>query len=566
MSQAIPQQPDSALNQISSALDMRDYDLLRRIGRGSYGEVWLARNVTGAFRAIKVVHRHTFSDDRPFDREFTGIKKFEPVSRSQENLVQILHVGRHSSAGCFYYVMELADDVSSGASIDAEIYQPHTLSAAMARRGRLSFQETLRAGIALTTALSHLHRHGLIHRDVKPSNIIFVQGIPKLADIGLVAEAGESRSFVGTEGFVPPEGPGTPQADLFSLGKVLYEACTGFDRQQFPRLPADWPDAPEHRALMELNEIILKACEPEPARRYSAAEAMLADLAMLQSGKSVRRARLLELRLARVTHLAAVAGIMMLLSIGALVIVDRRAQESERQRHHESVLRRRAQEAEKASREQLGQSLLASARAERRSGRTGQRFTTLSHVTNAVQLLGGYANLRTEAVAALALPDLRQAESLRHQRPGAKEVRVYPGVNRVVYTLANGLFQFARLHDDADLMSFQDEDRGRLRIPGFSPDGNVFHALFENGETWLWHIDNSVRRVKLPANIAVRQFTADSRHMAATRMNGRLTLFDVNTGDIWRDFPIAAPVSDLWTIRNSPFLAAVTRRAPGGQP
>ena len=64
-------------------------------------------------------------------------------------------------------------------------------------------------------------------RDIKPSNIIFVGGRPKLADIGLVTDAGDARSIVGTEGYLAPEGPGTPQADIFALGRVLYEATTG---------------------------------------------------------------------------------------------------------------------------------------------------------------------------------------------------------------------------------------------------------------------------------------------------------------------------------------------------
>src|SRR5438552_15192853 len=87
-----------------------DHELLRRVGEGAYGEVWLARNVMGTFRAVKVVYRSSFSDERPYEREFAGIKRFEPLSRAHPSQVDILHVGRNEAAGYFYYVMELADD------------------------------------------------------------------------------------------------------------------------------------------------------------------------------------------------------------------------------------------------------------------------------------------------------------------------------------------------------------------------------------------------------------------------------------------------------------------------
>ena len=86
-----------------------DHELLHRIDRGAYGEVWLARSVVGTLRAVKVVHRHDFGDHHPFDREFRGIQKFEPLSRGNEAFIDILQIGRNDAEGYFYYVMELAD-------------------------------------------------------------------------------------------------------------------------------------------------------------------------------------------------------------------------------------------------------------------------------------------------------------------------------------------------------------------------------------------------------------------------------------------------------------------------
>ena len=79
----------------------------------------------------------------------------------------------------------------------------------------------------LSNGLAHLHEKGLVHRDIKPSNVIFVNGVPKLADVGLVSIGSDASTFIGTTGYIPPEGPGTPQADIYALGKTLYELLTG---------------------------------------------------------------------------------------------------------------------------------------------------------------------------------------------------------------------------------------------------------------------------------------------------------------------------------------------------
>src|SRR4029453_8513185 len=76
-----------------------DHDLLRCIGSGSYGEVWLARSVMGTYRAAKVVYREKFDNDHPFEREWLGIEKLEPISRTHSGLVSILHIGKGCSTG-----------------------------------------------------------------------------------------------------------------------------------------------------------------------------------------------------------------------------------------------------------------------------------------------------------------------------------------------------------------------------------------------------------------------------------------------------------------------------------
>ncbi len=302
-----------------------EYEVLRIIGRGSYGDVWLARGVTGLWRAIKVVWRARFADAGPFEREFKGLKEFAAISLGESIQLALLHVGRNDEAGFFYYVMELADDAERSRDVEPATYAPLTLAALRAKRGRLPAADCIKYGVEIARALAGLHAHGLVHRDIKPSNVILVGGVPKLADIGLVALAADAHTFVGTEGYVPPEGPGAASADVFALGKVLYELSTGLDRQEFPQLPAEMKRLPDRREVLELNEIILRACDPLPERRYRDGGALLADLEMLQAGSSVRsrRSRRTLLQMASVVALAALVTVLLVRSKNLPASADR---------------------------------------------------------------------------------------------------------------------------------------------------------------------------------------------------------------------------------------------------
>src|SRR3954470_8609376 len=135
--------PSPALGSaILSMATIPEHQLLHVIASGGYGQVWMARNRLGILRAVKIVHRASLDHDRPFEREFAGIKAFEPISRSHEGLVNLLQVGRDDDAGYFYYVMELADDLNAernvqNAPLDPSAYVPRTLASEVKHRGRL---------------------------------------------------------------------------------------------------------------------------------------------------------------------------------------------------------------------------------------------------------------------------------------------------------------------------------------------------------------------------------------------------------------------------------------------
>jgi WD40 repeat protein len=497
-----------------------DHTLLRPIGRGAYGEVWLARNVMGALRAVKLIWRRQFESQRPYDREFAGIQRFEPVSRSSSGLVHVLHVGRNDAEGYFYYVMELADaaekgisesvvgesvSAKAGASLppsaamtDSQIadYSPRTLRSDLNRLGRLPTADCVGLGLEVVGGLAQLHRHGLVHRDVKPGNIIYVHGRAKLADIGLVSAGGEGRTFVGTEGYIPPEGPGTAAADLYALGIALYEASTGHPPERFPDMPAEWMSDAAGNEALEFHEIILKACEGQHERRYESAEAMQSDLALLQSGRSLRRMRALEQRYARLRLSGIIGTSLLVCALVALFFANYRARLAAESRAKEAGLREqaqaslaRAEDAERESRRQLYKALLEQAQATVRSGELGQRVNALDAVRRAAAISNSAA-LRGVALAAHALPDLR----LERELPYGSEFtlrQVDPSFERIALCRRSESVEIRSLADQRLLVTLPASANLPTHYAEWSPDGR-FLAVKRDYDSGGTHSDKEV--------------------------------------------------------------------------
>lgn len=279
------------------------YTALREIGRGEYGVVYLARRDDGGFYAVKVVQRPAEGDIRPYERELRGVRTVRRLP-PLDGLVHIHDLDEAPDGTAFAYAMDLADPELDGPGPDEEGYRPSTLASVVAAEVALPLRECLDIGIRIASVLAQLQHRHIVHRDIKPGNVIFVRGRAVLADVGLAVDDRDAASIVGTPGYAPPERRGSAAGDVFGLGKTLYRISTGRlpDEEGLPPCVEADIDAPFFWKWMV---ILSKATSRDPARRYRSAKGLLRDL------RRLRRLRSRPLRIALWT--AAVAASLVIL-------------------------------------------------------------------------------------------------------------------------------------------------------------------------------------------------------------------------------------------------------------
>lgn len=265
------------------------YELIEKIGEGGMAEVYRAKcHLLNRFVAVKILKEEYSRDDEfveKFKREAAAV-----ASLSDSNIVNIYDVGSHENT--HYIVMEYV--------------KGKTLKEILQRDIRLDYNRALDIAIQIAKALECAHRNNVIHRDVKPHNILVSDnGDIKVTDFG-IAKASSSVTITNTSKvmgsahyFSPEQAKGSFvdfRTDIYSLGIVLYEMVTGkvpFDAEspvavalkhiQDPLIPPKHlnPSIPEG-----LNQLILKAAEKEPIKRYQSIKDMIVDLQKIKTNSS----------------------------------------------------------------------------------------------------------------------------------------------------------------------------------------------------------------------------------------------------------------------------------------
>ncbi len=374
-----------------------------------------------------------------------------------------------------------------------------------------------------------------------------------------------SGDLIGTLRYMSPEQALARRAlldhrtDIYSLGVTLYELLTlqpafdGRDRQELLRQIAwEEPRPPRHwnKALpAELETIVLKAMAKHPDERYATAQELANDLRRWLDDKAIlakrptllQRGRKWVRRHKELTWTAVMSAVVLLGTISVVAVL------TTLWTRHQLHLTEKAQD-EATGR--LYRSLVQQARASRLSRRMGQRYESLKTLTEAVQMARemklpeqDFVELRNEAIACLALPDVRVAKEWKGWPSGSMTVDFDAALERYVRVDRQGMVSIRRVADDAELFHLSgfgpgdfgpgDFGSGGDTVPIFSPDGR-FLLLGRGERAKVWKLADSEAIEFIPEQIGLVlgavAFSPDSRQLALVRRDGSISLYDLSSG------------------------------------
>jgi WD40 repeat protein len=386
----------------------------------------------------------------------------------------------------------LSMEFIEGGSLDARIAE-----------GPLPFLESALIAEKLAGALAYAHACGLIHRDVKPSNILMGEnGEPRLADFGLVAPiegAGDLTlpgHIAGTPAYLAPELLGrahraSPASDIYSLGAVLYSCLTRrapFIGESVASILTQLPtiDPPPPHLLLpgvprDLETICLKCLEKNPARRYASAALLAADLRSYREGRPIaarpvgyigKLARSCRRHPALALSLTSSLVLLLALAIGGPLMALRLAK------------------ARASAEERLRESLLARSRATRLAAQIGQRKESLAAATEAAKIRPGLDS-RDAVIAALARPEVVPVRSWHVALSNEGVLSFDPDNDLYACERAPGQLDLRRMSDNSLIRAWTGPDDDLRTYPVMSADGHTVADRSLKGTVSVWSIDRS---------------------------------------------------------------------------
>lgn len=398
----------------------------------------------------------------------------------------------------------------------------------------------------LADAVQFAHEHGVLHRDLKPGNVLFDDSDrPYVSDFGLAkladSDAALTRSvdFLGTPHYVAPEiaassaQRATTASDIYALGAILYELLSGkppFEAEGIPALlkriadeePAALPAVPR-----DLQVIAFKCLDKEPARRYGSAAALSDDLRAWLAGRPiaarpVSRAERTWKWVRRNPVLALLSAALTLCLIGGGLALW----------HSNRQLRgalKSTRKAENLAQQNLRESLLTQSRALGAAHATGQRWQALDALARAA-LIKPSLELRNEAAAALARPDLREIARFPATFGNAGSSAVFTSdLEHYITPEPAGGFALRATRDQRALATFP----GKLKRPArwfvLSPDDASVGALLDDYSLELWRLDETEPRARWKGTIQqppTCEFSPDSASLAVFTQGEGLFLRD----------------------------------------
>ncbi len=594
-----------------------DFQIVREIARGGMGIVYEAvQESLGRQVALKVLPSGPFSRGPYLERFYREARAAGRLHHT--NIVPVFGVG--NADGIHYYAMQyiegmgldavlkeirqrrglpavahgndtradnrqtrdlsgvapLGDFELGPASILPDINDSAELAVAnknladlAASTGPPYFRSVARLGVQIAEALAYAHDQNILHRDVKPSNLLLDKhGILWITDFGLAKSDGDDLSgpddIVGTLRYMAPErfkARSDARSDIYALGMTLYEMIAlrpAFnDEDRFRLVERINKERPQKLREIDkelphdLETIILKSIQRDGQHRYAAATELADDLRRFLNDRPIaarRASRFEEVRrwCRRNPVVAGLAGLVLVLGFVLGVVVFRAYTSISHERDQVQSQKKRAESAEIFSNDRLWTSQVTSARLRRSLHTVGQRFAALDALDEARRIRVD-DTLTTDAIASLALPDVRRTNGWNGWPDGTVAIHFDATFERYARSDGSGTISVRKALGDLEIAQLP--GLGGPAYPYFGQTGAYLAVRHErHGALVVWRVGDhaTVKVIEGPVNVTAFAFGANDKLLASTRSDGTVAIHELPSGRLLRTFsagPAALSVS-----------------------